>query len=88
MVDFGSTFTKVAVVNTQNGHLLCTGQSASTVATDVLDGFNAALADCAGQMPTVTDGPNAPNGNYTINQQSITAGTDVPCTSSITVNRQ
>lgn len=37
---------------------------------------------------TVTDGPGAPNGNYTINQQSITAGTQVPCTSSIQVNRQ
>jgi PKD repeat protein len=37
---------------------------------------------------TVSDGPNPPNGNYTINTQSITALTDVPCNSNILVNRQ
>jgi PKD repeat protein len=35
---------------------------------------------------TVSDGPGAPNGNYTILSQSITAASSVPCSSSITVN--
>ena len=35
---------------------------------------------------TVSDGPNAPNGNFTILSQSITAASQVPCSSSITVN--
>jgi PKD repeat protein len=35
---------------------------------------------------TVSDGPGAPNGNYTILSQSITAASQVPCNSSVTVN--
>lgn len=35
---------------------------------------------------TVGDGPGAPNGNYLILSQSITAASQVPCSSSVTVN--
>jgi PKD repeat protein len=41
----------------------------------------------AGFMGTVTDGPNAPGGNYLINYQSVTASSVVPCSSSVMVNR-
>jgi PKD repeat protein len=40
----------------------------------------------AGFTGTVGDGPGAPNGNYTILSQSITAASQVPCSSSVTVN--
>jgi len=40
----------------------------------------------AGFTGTVTDGPSAPNGNYTITTQSIVAASSVPCNSSIVVN--
>jgi PKD repeat protein len=35
---------------------------------------------------TVTDGPSAPSGNYIIKSQSLTATSQVPCTSSVVVN--
>lgn len=35
---------------------------------------------------TVTDGPGAPSGNYLIRSQSLTAGSQVPCSSSVVVN--
>jgi PKD repeat protein len=40
----------------------------------------------AGFMGTVTDGPNAPGGNYLIDYQSVTANSVVPCSSSVVVN--
>jgi PKD repeat protein len=40
----------------------------------------------AGFTGTVTDGPGAPSGNYLIKQQSLTASSVVPCTSSVVVN--
>jgi PKD repeat protein len=40
----------------------------------------------AGFTGTVADGPGAPNGNYTIVSQSLTAASQVPCSSSVTVN--
>lgn len=40
----------------------------------------------AGFSGTVSDGPNAPNGNYTIKTQSLVALSQVPCTSSVVVN--
>jgi len=42
----------------------------------------------AGFGGAVSDGPGAPSGNYTINTQSITATSTVPCSSSIVVTRQ
>ncbi|HEX2362891.1 MAG TPA: PKD domain-containing protein [Jiangellaceae bacterium] len=41
----------------------------------------------AGFTGTVSDVPGAPSGNYIINYQSITAASQVPCSSSVTVNR-
>ena len=41
--DFGSTFTKVAVVRPETGELLATGSAPTTVSTDVMDGLDAAL---------------------------------------------
>ena len=40
----------------------------------------------AGFSGTVSDGPSAPNGNYTIKTQSLVALSQVPCTSSVVVN--
>jgi PKD repeat protein len=36
---------------------------------------------------SVSDGPGAPNGNYVITSQSLTYNSQVPCDSSVTVNR-
>jgi PKD repeat protein len=41
----------------------------------------------AGFTGTVTDGPTAPSGNYLINYQALTANSQVPCSSSVVVNR-
>ena len=43
-VDFGSTFTKVVVVD-DNGALSATGSSRTSIDTDVMDGMDAAVAD-------------------------------------------
>jgi PKD repeat protein len=40
----------------------------------------------AGFSGSVSDGPSAPNGNYTIKTQSLVALSQVPCTSSVVVN--
>jgi uncharacterized protein (TIGR01319 family) len=40
-VDFGSTFTKAALVDTDSGELVATGSHPTTIATDVLDGYQA-----------------------------------------------
>jgi PKD repeat protein len=37
---------------------------------------------------TVSDGPGAPNNDYMINTQSLTAASTVPCNSNIVVNKQ
>jgi uncharacterized protein (TIGR01319 family) len=50
--DFGSTFTKLTVVELASGSLLGTASSPTTIATDVMDGFDSALALAA---PTVPD---------------------------------
>jgi PKD repeat protein len=41
----------------------------------------------AGFNGIVVDGPGAPSGNYIITTQSITANSQVPCTTSVMVNR-
>jgi uncharacterized protein (TIGR01319 family) len=43
--DFGSTFTKLALVDTEQGLLLGTAQRPTSLATDVLDGYEAARAE-------------------------------------------
>ncbi|MGZ4444850.1 MAG: glutamate mutase L, partial [Nocardioidaceae bacterium] len=54
-VDFGSTFTKAALVDVRTGALLATASHRTTIDTDVLDGWE----DCLAQL-TAAD-PRAPN---------------------------
>ncbi|HKD96526.1 MAG TPA: glutamate mutase L [Micromonosporaceae bacterium] len=51
--DVGSTFTKLAVVDVGTGALVATAAHPTTVATDVLDGLDAALAALAGALGPV-----------------------------------
>lgn len=44
LTDFGSTFTKVALVDSDSGALLAAAQHPTTVSTDVFDGFSRARA--------------------------------------------
>jgi uncharacterized protein (TIGR01319 family) len=44
LVDFGSTFTKLTAVDRQSGALLGSAQHRTTVESDLMDGFGAALA--------------------------------------------
>jgi len=50
-VDFGSTFTKAALVDVDDGRLLGTATHASTLDTDVLDGWEACRASLTQQHP-------------------------------------
>ena len=43
LVDFGSTFTKLALVDGGTGALLATSQHPTTIDTDVFEGYDAAL---------------------------------------------
>jgi uncharacterized protein (TIGR01319 family) len=54
-VDFGSTFTKAALVETDGGTLVATREVPTTIATDVLDGFRTVLSSLA------QDGLGAPD---------------------------
>src|SRR5215475_13897350 len=49
--DVGSTFTKVAVVDISTGQLVATAAHPTTVGTDVMDGFDAAVASVATSLP-------------------------------------
>lgn len=44
LVDFGSTFTKLALVDGDTGDLLSTSQHPTTIDTDVFEGYDAALS--------------------------------------------
>lgn len=50
-VDFGSTFTKAALVDIRTGELIATAGHPTTVGTDVLDGWDACLAALAAVDP-------------------------------------
>jgi len=50
-VDFGSTFTKAALVDTRTGELLATAGHRTTVDTDVLDGWEACRAELVASDP-------------------------------------
>ena len=66
------------------GSALCTVPSFNGVNRGSAQG----IYTTAGFTGTVSDGPGAPNGNYNIKSQSITANSQVPCNSNITVNNQ
>ncbi|MFZ5846284.1 MAG: glutamate mutase L [Actinomycetota bacterium] len=53
-VDFGSTFTKAALVDAQSGELLATASHRTTIDTDVLDGWDACLEQLAQTDPRAT----------------------------------
>jgi uncharacterized protein (TIGR01319 family) len=50
-VDFGSTFTKAALVDTDDGRLLATASHRTTLDSDVLDGWEACRARLAEEQP-------------------------------------
>ncbi len=50
-VDFGSTFTKAALVETGTGKLVATASHRTTIDTDVLDGWDACLEQLAAVEP-------------------------------------
>ncbi|MCW2781026.1 MAG: hypothetical protein JWR35_1475 [Marmoricola sp.] len=50
-VDFGSTYTKAALVDTSTGALLATASHRTTIDTDVLDGYDACLSSLEKQHP-------------------------------------
>jgi uncharacterized protein (TIGR01319 family) len=54
-VDVGSTFTKAALVDTDNGELLATASHPTTLATDVLDGIDACREELARAHPAAAD---------------------------------
>ena len=45
LVDFGSTFTKVALVEPKTGGLIARAQAPTTIAIDVMNGYHEALAE-------------------------------------------
>lgn len=53
-VDFGSTFTKAALVDLEEGRILAAASHPTTIGTDVLDGYDACLAELAATDPRAT----------------------------------
>src|SRR5258705_12992847 len=45
LIDFGSTYTKLRAIDLERRRVLGSGQGPSTVATDIMVGMKAALAD-------------------------------------------
>ncbi len=56
-VDFGSTFTKATLVDLATSALVATANHRTTIDTDVLDGWEACLAELASVEPRATDAP-------------------------------
>jgi uncharacterized protein (TIGR01319 family) len=56
-VDFGSTFTKAALVDTETGELLATAGHRTTIETDVLDGWDACRSVLADTDPRALQAP-------------------------------
>ncbi|HEX5860692.1 MAG TPA: glutamate mutase L, partial [Nocardioides sp.] len=54
-VDFGSTFTKAALVDLTAGRIVASASHPTTIASDVLDGYDACLAALAGHDPRAGD---------------------------------
>ncbi len=54
-VDFGSTFTKAALVDLGQGRIVASASHPTTIDTDVLDGYDACLADLIAQDPRSAD---------------------------------
>ena len=56
-VDFGSTFTKAALVDLDSGRLLVAASHPTTINTDVLDGWDACRVELARTVPAAADAP-------------------------------
>jgi uncharacterized protein (TIGR01319 family) len=54
-VDFGSTFTKAALVDLAEGRIVAQASHATTIGTDVLDGYDSCLAVLREQDPRADD---------------------------------
>jgi uncharacterized protein (TIGR01319 family) len=54
-VDFGSTFTKASLVDLAAGRIVAAASHATTIDTDVLDGYDACLAALVAQDPRAAD---------------------------------
>ncbi len=54
-VDFGSTFTKAALVDLAEGRIVASASHRTTIDTDVLDGFDACLLELAAQDDRAAD---------------------------------
>ncbi len=54
-MDFGSTFTKAALVDVGTGELLASASHRTTIDTDVLDGWDACLAELTSADPRAAD---------------------------------
>ena len=52
-VDVGSTFTKAALIDVDDGVLLATASHRTTIDTDVMDGVRGVLTDVGAQVPSV-----------------------------------
>ncbi len=57
LADFGSTFTKVALVEVTSGRLVAQAQSPTTTRTDVMEGYRRALAAARALAPGAVLGP-------------------------------
>lgn len=51
LADFGSTYTKLTAVEQTTGRLLATAEHPTTLETDVMDGYDAALAALEAELP-------------------------------------
>jgi uncharacterized protein (TIGR01319 family) len=56
-VDFGSTFTKAMLVDLQDGRILAAASHRTTIDTDVLDGYDACLAELSVRDPRAGGAP-------------------------------
>ena len=54
-VDFGSTFTKTALVDLAEGRIVASASHPTTIGTDVLDGYDACLAALVQQDPRAAE---------------------------------
>jgi len=54
-VDFGSTFTKAALVDLARGRIVAQASHVTTIDTDVLDGYDACLAELTAADPRAAD---------------------------------
>jgi len=64
--DFGSTFTKITAIDTQAGEIVAFAKSFTTIESNVMDGFGAALAEIEKQLSVDFGIPQPTNGhNFT-----------------------